>query len=1173
MTDLSTDLGPDDVVLLQFQQEYEEADDKGGIVAGYCARHPELAPRIRARAALVPLLGRPEPAPAERLPERFGEFRVVRRIGGGGMGQVYEARHDRLNRRVAVKTIRPDRASPAAVDRFRREQRALARLHQTHIVSIFEAGEQGPLHYFAMPYIDGAPLSSVVQTALRHETSVAPSQTPSLGKLAEQLAGERRKAGEVGAGGTARLALSAEYFRSVAGAMADAAEAIQHAHDAGLLHRDVKPSNLMVDRHGHCWVIDFGLAGEMRGRGGEGAAEDPVLAAEPVTTTGVVGTPQYMAPEQWARGPGAGGLDARTDVYGLGVTLYELLTLRRAFDGESPEAVCAKVLEGKRLPIEELTSNTPPDLAAICRKATQKEREDRYATAQEFADDLRRWLRHEPTKARGAWAGRRVWLWSRRNPGWAAAILALGLACAGAVVAGAAFQRVQADRARTEGAMQEQANEAKRQALIRAIQDVRWHVRTAGWRNNAWGAAGDAAALRCDDDLRNQAAATCVGLDARPVKVPEGFGASAVAFSPDGKRLLLGAVRAGDKRPARGASVWEAGGEQLIPPSSQTEPGPVAFLPDGRPVQLVPGRGASLQLWDVANGKAVQQFRFGTKEGEGLPVAFAQDEADYAVLALSPGAFRVAASGIGPDGKGTTAVWDGDSGGLVFHVPLLARALALSQDGSLLAAADTDKRVTVWNCPTGKKVASFRGRDLRIHALAFSPDASAAGGAAGRVRGRVAAGGEGGVVVIWDVGTKFLGTQCFGSYHDVYTVAFSPDGSVLATGGHVPVRLWDAASGRHLLDLPATDGVTGIAFSPDGGRLAVSSDTVPDRGGLSAWELEGGRGILTLRGLSGRVAKVHLSPDGSRLAALAHDWRIGIWDTQSGRLLRTLEPPAGWVADNSALAFSADAGQLAFAAGEHALLWEVASGKELRRWNLPMGLTDNLAFDAEGRLLLFRTETVTGGPWGDDPAQDPRVCRLRNLLGEDPVRKPIKEIGDFRWHVLSAVGAPDGRYFVAEGVAGPGGASRSIKAFDGTTGEELWSQDAGGKSGSCSLLTVDPTGKVLGFEDRSGAVFVEMPANTRLRSGGGLPGGLAPGLRYTATGRGARWAAGTEGLELRGADGTALVVLGLDQEVSTPARFDRAGTRLAWGNTDGTVMVCDIAAVWGRLAEIGLRWE
>src|SRR5439155_6758470 len=111
---------------------------------------------------------------------------------------------------------------------------------------------------------------------------------------------------------TARLSLSLEYFRSVAGAMADAAEALQHTHDAGLLHRDVKPSNLMVDRHGHCWVIDFGLAGSLHGRDGEGAAADPVLAAEPITATGVVGTPQYMAPEQWTHEKGADRLDART---------------------------------------------------------------------------------------------------------------------------------------------------------------------------------------------------------------------------------------------------------------------------------------------------------------------------------------------------------------------------------------------------------------------------------------------------------------------------------------------------------------------------------------------------------------------------------------------------------------------------------------------------------------------------------------------------------------------------------------------------------------------------------------------------------------------------------------------------------------------------------------------
>ena len=205
-----------------------------------------------------------------------------------------------------------------------------------------------------------------------------------------------------------------KYLRSVAKVIADAADALQHAHEVNIFHRDVKPSNLMVDRMGHCWVLDFGLAALRAGTDGatlnasghDRTDLDPVPDAAPELASGVLGTLYYMAPEQFER-----RFDARSDVWGLGVTLYELLTLRRPFNSKT------EVLSSDPPRFSDLDAKLPPDLEAICLKATRKDPMDRYQSAGELRDDLRRWLGHEPTRARPARTARRVLLWSRATRG------------------------------------------------------------------------------------------------------------------------------------------------------------------------------------------------------------------------------------------------------------------------------------------------------------------------------------------------------------------------------------------------------------------------------------------------------------------------------------------------------------------------------------------------------------------------------------------------------------------------------------------------------------------------------------------------------------------------------------------------------------------------------------
>jgi serine/threonine protein kinase len=308
------------------------------------ARHPELAEPLRACLASLELLhgaalslrGGPMPAAAAAVlpPGRLGEFRIRRTVGRGGMGVVYEAEHEALGRRVALKVLPVDAARNAKLlERFRRESRAAAQLHHSNIVPVFEVGQQGDVFYYAMQFIEGQPLDQVIQELqqLRAASGGTPATDPARsGDATMDCEPEpgvpAPSAGSAGdtpapAAPSRQSELSMVetdyrlYCRNVARLGLQAAEALAYAHGRGIVHRDIKPANLLLDTTGVLWVSDFGLV----------KTADPAL-----TDTGdLVGTLRYMAPERFR-----GECDVRADVYALGLTLYELLVLRPAFDGQ-----------------------------------------------------------------------------------------------------------------------------------------------------------------------------------------------------------------------------------------------------------------------------------------------------------------------------------------------------------------------------------------------------------------------------------------------------------------------------------------------------------------------------------------------------------------------------------------------------------------------------------------------------------------------------------------------------------------------------------------------------------------------------------------------------------------------------------------------------------------------
>ena len=740
----------------------------------YIDRCPGLADEIR---ELFPALvevervkedhperpGAAEPAAAVPSLSQVGDYRILREVGRGGMGVVYEAEQVSLGRRVALKVLpRQVSSDLKMLARFRREARSAAQLHHTNIVPVFEVGKQGEVSYYAMQFIQGQGLDLIIDELRRlkdpahrpgpdrdtdrpappipagttapassrawqvnrmaHslltgrfglETLGGPSKAEAAGldREATDASSDRRDPDETEApptsdptpvavsspassvvlpGGSPLSAVESgrrPFFRSAAHIGRQVAAGLAYAHARGIVHRDIKPSNLLLDTQGVVWITDFGLA----------KAGDDGL-----THTGdILGTVRYMAPERF-RGEG----DGRADVYALGLTLYELLTLRPAFDSSDRLALIEQIKTEDPSRPRALDSRIPRDLETIVLKAIGKDLKNRYQSADALAEDLRRFLADEPIEARPVGPLERAWIWAKRRPAAAALLLVSGVAALALVGASVAF--IYSRRLEAKNAQLATAFAISNQSLAKATFHEYFHHiarAAAGWRE------GNMAQVEkllddCPPDRRGWEWRYLKRLCHTDLLTLRGHtdAVHGVAYSPDGTRLTSGSS-------------------------------------DG-----------TVKVWNAVTGQVL--------------------------LTLT----------------GHTDV---------------VYAVAYSPDGSILASASHDMTVRVWDAKTGQSIHKLDGHKSPVYTVAFSPDGH-----------RLVSGGEDGASRVWDLTTGHdvpfspVGRQFFG----IHGVAHSPDGRWLASANLADAALvWDATTGKEGFyhDPDASSAATAVAFSPD----------------------------------------------------------------------------------------------------------------------------------------------------------------------------------------------------------------------------------------------------------------------------------------------------------------------------------------------------------------------
>jgi WD40 repeat protein/serine/threonine protein kinase len=942
-------------------------------------------------------VSRPDGEPDDR-------YTLTRLHAVGGIGQVWLAYDAALGREVALKELRPERAEdPSFGARFLHEARVTGQLQHPGIVPVYEmvrgtpdpnasSAEEQP--FYTMRFVQGRTLTEATQTY--HA---------------------KRQAGTAGP-----LDLIA-----LLNAFVSVCHTVAYAHSRGVIHRDLKGQNVVLGDYGEVIVLDWGFAKLV------GAPDDaaPGLPAGPLpslpdhTLHGqVIGTPAYMAPEQAAGNPGE--IDCRTDVYGLGAILYEILTGRPPFTGADAAEVLRQARHGTPPCPRDVSGGVPPALEAVCLRALARRPAERYASAAELARDVQHWLGDEPVTAYREPPAMRLRRWARRHQPIVAGVAALVLTAAVALVCSAVL--IGHERTRT-AELRARADAQARRELETHLYFQRIALAERELDAHNISRATQLLAL-CPPHLQGWEWHCLNRLCHTDLLTLHGHAAAVacVAFSPDGRHL---ASASHDQT----IKVWDvaAGGRELFTLHGHTDAVyGLAYSPDGGSLASA-SWDRTVKVWDLSLGQP----------GSAAPAAILtfRGHTDAVLrLAYSPDGRRLASLGADRQIK----VWDPATGRELQTFPDAEGfyGLAFSPNGQLLAATSQSRTVRVWNLATGTEVMTLRGHKEFVKPVVFSPDGRLLATGAGDL-----ARNEPGEVKVWDGVTGRELRSLPGHTLPVFALAFSPDGRRLVSASQdTTIKLWDVATGQEALTLRGhADTVRSVAFSPDGLRLATASaDRTIKVWSAAPWADDNpAYEVRTLRGHEDRVFGVAFGPTGERLASVSNDYVIKVWDAALGRELHSHRVPT---AQSFTVAFSLEGDCLATGGNDGVvLLLDATTGGIRRRFSgHRAGPIKGLAFSPDGRRLA-------SGSWD-------RTLRIWDVASGQPVHTLLAHAQP----ILGLAYSSDGRWLATASY------DQTVKVWDAVRGEEI--RTLHGHASRVQSVAFSPDGRHLASASNDGTV-------------------------------------------------------------------------------------------------------